>query len=213
MDRLAIYVLIGEFKMFHWRLDCPIPRGIPRENHAMIVAAILSHDFAIEVRFSHVISSIYINISESGNGNSQVGNPQAFCNFLQLMYFSCGSFDVKWAEEHIHVVKFNNLYMFFLSFAATSFVTCSPLFPRIVIIKSAVPALKDIRAAVARATWIPDQWLDRESVHSDVQRSKTHCEVGGLNCSGYTFWSTDRCDMNDIQPKKTSAFYRCMPRG
>ena len=77
MDRLASYVLIGEFKMFHWRLDCPIPRGIPHENHAMIVAAILSHDFAIEVRFTHVISSIYINISESGNGNSQVGNPQA----------------------------------------------------------------------------------------------------------------------------------------
>ena len=77
MHRLAIYVLIGEFKMFHWRLDCPIPKGIPRENHAMIVAAILSHDFAIEVRFSHVISPIYIDISESGNGNSQVGNPQA----------------------------------------------------------------------------------------------------------------------------------------
>ena len=73
MDRLAIYVLIGELKMFHWRLDCAIPRRIPRENHA----AILSHDFAIEVRFSHVIRSIYIGISESGNGNSQVGNLQA----------------------------------------------------------------------------------------------------------------------------------------
>ena len=91
-----------------------------------------------------------------------------FCN---LMYFSRGGFDVKWAEEHIHVVKFTNLYffIFLLSFAATSFVTCSPLFPRI---ESPVPTFKDIRAAVARATWIPDQWLDRESVHSDVQRSK-----------------------------------------
>ena len=49
------------------------------------------------------------------------------------------------------------------------FGTCSPLFPRI---ESAVPTFKDNRAAVARATWIPDQWLDRESVHSDVQRSK-----------------------------------------
>ena len=77
MDRLAIYVLIVELKMFHWRLDCAIPRGIPRENYARIVAAILSHDFAIEVRFSHVISSICTDISESGNGNSQVGNPQA----------------------------------------------------------------------------------------------------------------------------------------
>ena len=64
------------------------------------------------------------------------------------------------------------MYFFFLSFAATSFVTCSPLFPRIVIIESADPTFKDIRAAVAPATWIPDQWLDRESVHSDVQRSK-----------------------------------------
>ena len=73
--RCSIYILIGEFKMFQWRLDCPIPRGIPRENHAMIVAAILSQDFAIEVRFSHVISPIYTNISESGN--SQVDNPQA----------------------------------------------------------------------------------------------------------------------------------------
>ena len=42
MDRLAIHVLIGVFKMFHLRLDCPILRGIPRENHVMIVAAILS---------------------------------------------------------------------------------------------------------------------------------------------------------------------------
>ena len=44
----------------------------------------LSHDFAIEVRFSHVISLIYVDISESGNRNSQFGNPQAlyvgFCN-------------------------------------------------------------------------------------------------------------------------------------
>ena len=77
MDRLVIYILICEFKMFHRHLDCPMPRGIPRKNHAMIVAAILSHNFAIEVRFSHMISPIYIDISESGNGNSQVGNPQA----------------------------------------------------------------------------------------------------------------------------------------
>ena len=34
-------------------------------------------EFAIEVRFSHVISLIYIDISESGNGKAQVGNPQA----------------------------------------------------------------------------------------------------------------------------------------
>ena len=48
---------------------------------------------------------------------------------------------------------------------------CSPLFP---CIESAVPAFKDIRTVVtsaswqrARATWIPDQWLDRESVHRE----------------------------------------------
>ena len=55
---------------------------------------------------------------------------------------------------------------------------CSPLFPSI---ESAVPTFKDVRAAVARAswqraraTWIPDQWLDRESVHSDARRSEKH---------------------------------------
>ena len=53
---------------------------------------------------------------------------------------------------------------------------CSPLF---LCIESAIPTFKDTRAAVARAswqraraTWIPDQWLDRESVHPDVRRSK-----------------------------------------
>ena len=65
--------------------------------------------------------------------------------------------------------QFIFFFIFLLSSAAASFVTCSPLFPRI---ESAVPTFKDIRAAVARATWIPDQWLDRESVHSDAQRSK-----------------------------------------
>ena len=65
--------------------------------------------------------------------------------------------------------KYIFFFIFLLSFAATSFVTCSPLFPHI---ESAVPTFKDIRAAVAHATWIPDQWLDRESVHSDLQRSK-----------------------------------------
>ena len=107
------------------------------------------------------------------------------------MYFSCGGFDVKWAEEHLHVVKYNNIYIFIflLLLTATSFVQCSPLFPRI---ESAILTFKDIRAAMARAswqrvraTWIPDQWLNRESVHHDVQRSKTCCEVGGLNCSAY----------------------------
>ena len=34
-------------------------------------------EFAIEARFSNVISFIYRDISESGNGNSQVGKPQA----------------------------------------------------------------------------------------------------------------------------------------
>ena len=34
-------------------------------------------EFAIKVRFSQVISLIYINISESGNGNSQAGKPRA----------------------------------------------------------------------------------------------------------------------------------------
>ena len=34
-------------------------------------------EIAIEVRFSHLIMRIYIDISESGNENSQVGKPQA----------------------------------------------------------------------------------------------------------------------------------------
>ena len=180
MDRLAIHVLINVFKMFHWRLGCAYTEGDssrkPRHDRRC------HFEFAIEVRFNHVISLIHRDISQSGNGNSQVGNLQAlYVGFLQLMYFYCGVFDVKWAEKHLHVIKFHNIYIFSIfltSLAATSFVTCFPLFPRI---ESAVPTLKDIRAAVARAswqraraTWLPDQWLDRESVHPDVQLSKKH---------------------------------------
>ena len=100
--------------------------------------------------------------------------------------------------------------------------TCSPLFPRI---ESAVPTFKDIGAAVvraswqrARATWIPDQWLDCESVETNLcilmySEVRTRFEVGGLNCSGYTFLSTDRYDTNAMQLKKTSAFCRCIARG
>ena len=52
-------------------------------------------EFTIEVRLSHVISLIYIDISESGNDNSQMGKPQALYGwFLQLKYYSCGGFDV-----------------------------------------------------------------------------------------------------------------------
>ena len=39
---------------------------------------------------------------------------------------------------------------------------------------------------------------------------KTLYEVGGLNCSGYTFWSTERYDTNAIQLRKTSAFCCCI---
>ena len=66
--------------------------------------------------------------------------------------------------------------LFFYNLLQLAFVKCSPLFP---CIESAVPAFKDIRAVVARpswqrarATWIPDQWLDRESVHRHVRRSE-----------------------------------------
>ena len=70
----------------------------------------------------------------------------------------------------------NQQYLFFFyHLLRLDFVKCSPMFLRI---ESAIPTFKDIRAAVARAswharvTWIPDQWLDRESVHPDVGRSK-----------------------------------------
>ena len=66
--------------------------------------------------------------------------------------------------------------LFFYNLLQLAFVKCSPLF---LCIESAVPAFKDIRAVVARpswqrarATWIPDQWLDRESVHRHVRRSE-----------------------------------------
>ena len=67
---------------------------------------------------------------------------------------------------------------FFHNLLQLVFFQCSPLFP---CIESAIPTFKDVRAAVARAswqraraTWIPDQWLDRESVHPDVRWSKKH---------------------------------------
>ena len=95
------------------------------------------------------------------------------------MYFSCGGFDIKWAEKHLHVVKFNNIHFccfLFYNLLQLFFVKCSPLFP---CIESAIPAFKDICAAVARAswqrahaTWIPDKWLDCESVHRDERWSK-----------------------------------------
>ena len=77
--------MIGMFRMFHWCLDCHIPRGSPRENH-------VCHDrrrnfeFPVEVRFSHMISHIYIDISESGNTNSQVSKPQAY-NVVFFVFF------------------------------------------------------------------------------------------------------------------------------
>ena len=94
-------------------------------------------------------------------------NMLGFCNLCTFLWWlrrkmSRGTYP----HGQIHQFIF---FIFLLSFAAASFVTCSPLFPRI---ESEVPTFKDIRAAVARATWIPDQWLDRESVHSDVKRSK-----------------------------------------
>ena len=72
----------------------------------------------------------------------------------------------------------NIFVFFFYNLLQLVFVRCSPLFPSI---ESAVPTFKDVRAAVARAswqraraTWIPDQWLDRESVHPDARRSEKH---------------------------------------
>ena len=81
-----IFITIGKisnrYPCFHWRVQnvsfapmLPYTEGDSSRKPR--------HDcrchfgFAIEVRLSHVISLIYIDISESGNGNSQVGKPQA----------------------------------------------------------------------------------------------------------------------------------------
>ena len=188
--------------MFHWCLDCPTSMGIPREKHAVIVTAILSHDFAIEVRFSHVISLIYIDISESGNGHSQVGNPRAqFVGFSQHMYF-CGGFDVKWAAKYSYVVKFTNIYIFsfffyhLLQLALCRVFHCSrALSPRFLLLKT--PALQ---SHVRPEFLISDGIVNLCTLM--YSKVKTRCEIGGLNCSGYTFWSIDRCDTNAIQPRK-----------
>ena len=42
---------------------------------------------------------------------------------------------------------------------------------------------------------------------------KSRSEVGGLHCSGYTFWNTDGSDTNVIQLRKTPAFCRCITHG
>ena len=42
---------------------------------------------------------------------------------------------------------------------------------------------------------------------------KTRCEVGGFNCSGYMFWSSDRYDTNANQRRETSDFCRCVAHG
>ena len=77
------------------------------------------------------------------------------------------------------MVKFNDIYFSILSYNLLQLVfeKCSPIFP---CIESTIPTFKDICAAVAhaswlraRATWIPNHWLDRGSVHPDVWLSKS----------------------------------------
>ena len=63
-----------------------------------------------------------------------------------------------------------NIFLFFFyNLLQLVFVRCSPLFPSI---ESAVPIFKDVRAAVARASWrARATWIsDRESVHPDARR-------------------------------------------
>ena len=56
--------------------------------------------FTFEVRFSHVISCIYIAIAKSGNANSQVSKPKALmCCFSQLISVSLGSFNVNCTDN------------------------------------------------------------------------------------------------------------------
>ena len=42
---------------------------------------------------------------------------------------------------------------------------------------------------------------------------KAHCEGGGLNYLGFTFWNTDRYNTNAIHLRNTKAFCRCITRG
>ena len=62
-----------------------------------------------------------------------------------------------------------NIFLFFFyNLLQLVFVRCSPLFPSI---ESAVPTFKDVRAAVARASWQRARatWIsERESVHGEV---------------------------------------------
>ena len=78
-------------------------------------------------------------------------------------------------QQYIYIYMY--IYSFFiLSPTATSFVMRSPVYP---CMESVIPTLKDIRAAIARASlqlarapWISDQWLDRESVRLELRCSK-----------------------------------------
>ena len=56
--------------------------------------------FTFEARFCHVISCICIEISESGNANSQVSKPKALMRwFSQLISISLGGFDVNCTDN------------------------------------------------------------------------------------------------------------------
>ena len=155
-------------------------------------------EFSIDFIFSHMISHIYINISESGNGNSQYGKPQAYMlGFVHLMYFSCGGFDVKWTEKHLHIVKFNNIYFSFFLCHLLQLVLWSVLHhfhalsPQFLLLKTSVlqshvcPHNVHMHPEFLISDWIANLCA---LTYSNV---KTCGEVVGLNCSGYTFKSTD----------------------
>ena len=87
----------------------PFTDGNPRENHVMIVAAILSSP--LRSIFSHVISRIYIVISESENGNSHVGKPQTqYVGFCATYIFFFWWFRRKMNREISPRGQINNIY-------------------------------------------------------------------------------------------------------
>ena len=64
------------------------------------------YGFPLEVRFRHVISCICLDISESGNANSQIGKSKALMRwFSQLISFSLDGFDAKCTDNIVTLLN------------------------------------------------------------------------------------------------------------
>ena len=130
------------------------------------------------------------------------------CSFFPTHVFSCGGFDLKWTEKHLHVVKFNNMYLLFLFHNLLQPVLWSSLQCSRVFLLLKTPALQShVRPDTlhVRPEFPINDWIANlcALVYGEV---KARYEVCGLNCSRYAFWNTVRYDTNVIQLRKTSAF-------